>query len=166
LLATRVAGPAEARRDGEGVPLLRSAPTGATVDHGNATQVAGVGQPAQHRVELLHRPWLARGNAELHERDEPPVGARPFRVRVTALVPMGEQLGDETTVDDRLVLTTNLRDRVVLTENLRAGEPADGGLTRAKQPRERSVIVVVGGVSRPGSVRGGGAPGGTRTHGL
>ena len=85
----RVVGKPEPAADRERVPLLRAAPPHEAVDRADPGPVALAGEPREHGVGRGDAAGLAGRDAELDERDEPPVRAAPFAVDVDAEAAVG-----------------------------------------------------------------------------
>ena len=85
----RIVGKPEPAADREGVSLLRAAPADEPVDRLDPFPVALSGQPREHGLGGGDAAGLAGGDAQLDERDEPPVRAAPLAVDVDAEAPVG-----------------------------------------------------------------------------
>ena len=85
----RVVRKPEPAADRQGVPLLRAAPPDEPVDRLDPAPVALPGQPREHGLGRGDAAGLAGRDAELDERDEPPVRAAPLGVDVDAETAVG-----------------------------------------------------------------------------
>ena len=95
-------------------------------------------QPREHGLSRRDAARLARGNAELDERDEAPVGTTPFRVRMPSetavLLLAGQESAHLGTAHDMLGLGW-----VCVTEEIALRLGDDPGLVRTEQPVDRSL---------------------------
>src|SRR5207302_8722097 len=121
----RVVGETQTAGHSEGIPFLRGAAANEAVELTDAAPVLRARQPVEDGLRGGHGSRLTRWHPELHERDEPPVRARPFWVGPDAEAAVGlltrqEGPNPRPLEDLRLVLGP------VLAENVASRQQADG----------------------------------------
>jgi hypothetical protein len=122
----------EPRANREGIALLRRAAANKAIDHLDTPEVALPGQPAEHSLRGGERLRAARRDAELDQRDEPPI-PRPLLVRMAAKAAVRPLAAQKRTGkrsrEDRLRIGFD-----GFTEDISARQISNRGLTRPKQP--------------------------------
>ena len=132
----RIVGEPEPAADRERVPLLRAAPPDEPVDRRDPAPVALPGQPREHGLGRGDAAGLAGGDAELDERDEPPVRAAPLGVDVDAEAAVGLLPREQRAYLRPFEDVGGLR-RISLPEQVALRLEDDPRLVRVEQPVQR-----------------------------
>src|SRR3989442_595524 len=126
--------------DCQSVTLLGRAPPVPAVYHGNIAKMSLTKQPFQEELRCSDRGSESRRDSELYERDETPVSAGPFLIRVysktaISLLPV-KQDADFRSANDQSSSLLNFERLLGLVQNFSEREIADRGILRPEKPFE------------------------------